>query len=78
MAWSVAEVYVLSMVAKAALSPARAKGKKYAGELEEKFNGLVESINEKIETVKDEASRIAKMAKLKAEQIDDEVTSFTK
>ena len=54
------------------------KGKEYAGEMEGKFNGLIDSINEKIETVKDEASRISKMGKLKAEQLDAEVTSFTK
>ena len=54
------------------------KSKKYAGEMEGKFNGLIDSINEKIETVKDEASRISKMGKLKAEQIDAEVTAFTK
>lgn len=52
------------------------KGKEYAGEMEVKLNGLVDSINEKIETVKDEASRIGKMGKHKAEQLDVEVTSF--
>jgi gas vesicle protein len=52
------------------------KGKEYAGEMEVKLNGLVDSINEKIETVKDEATRIAKMGKLKAEQIEAEVTAF--
>jgi len=54
------------------------KGKKYAGKLEDKFNDLIDSINEKIETVKDEATRIAKMGKLKADQLDAEVKSFTK
>jgi gas vesicle protein len=54
------------------------KGKKYAGKFEDKFNDLIDSINEKIETVKDEATRITKMGKLKAEQIDAEVKSFTK
>ena len=53
------------------------KGKEYAGEMEEKFSGLVDSINEKIESVKDEATRITKMGKLKAEQLDADVKSFT-
>lgn len=53
------------------------KGKEYAGEMEEKFSGLVDSINEKIETVKDEATRITKMGKLKAEKLDADVKSFT-
>lgn len=52
------------------------KGKKYAGELENKFNGLIDSINEKIETVKDEASRITRIGKVKAEQFGAEVASL--
>jgi gas vesicle protein len=53
------------------------KSKKYAGEMEGKFNGLIDSINEKIETVKDEATRITKIAKQKADKMDAEVSSFT-
>ena len=54
------------------------KGNKYAGELEEKFNGFIDSINEKIESVKDDAAHITKIGKHKAQQLDADVAAFTK
>jgi gas vesicle protein len=46
------------------------KGKEYAGELEEKFSGLIESVNEKIESVKEETARLVKSGKIKAEEVE--------
>ena len=46
------------------------KGKEYAGELEGKFNKLIDSINEKIESLKEEATRVTKLGKVKAAEAE--------
>ena len=50
------------------------KSKKLSGGVEEKLNDLISGIKTKIE---DEAARLSKKGKKKAEQIDDELKSFT-
>jgi len=46
------------------------KGKEYAGDLEEKFNGFIDSVNEKIDAVKEETARLVKSGKVKAEEVE--------
>ncbi|HEY6503716.1 MAG TPA: YtxH domain-containing protein [Chitinophagaceae bacterium] len=51
------------------------KSKGYAGDLEDKFNELIDSITKKFETVKDETIAIVENGKAKAEK---EVTAAVK
>jgi gas vesicle protein len=54
------------------------KGKKYTDELEEKFNGVFDSIAEKLDNMKEEAIRIAKKQKIKPEEAEMDVTTTRK
>jgi gas vesicle protein len=44
------------------------KSKKYVGNLEEKFNGLIDTLNEKIESVKEQAADFVNSDKNNVEQ----------
>jgi gas vesicle protein len=46
------------------------KGNEHTEKLEEKFNGLIDNINEEIESLKEEVTRLTKLGKDKAEQDD--------
>jgi gas vesicle protein len=46
------------------------KGNGYTKKLEGKFNGLIENINEEIESVKEDVTRLTKLGKDKAEEED--------
>jgi gas vesicle protein len=49
------------------------RGKDYAGELEDKFNDLIDSISKKFETIKEETISIVENGKAKAKDAEREV-----
>ena len=51
------------------------KKDEYVDDLEEKFNDFVGSVNDKFETVKNDATRMAKNGKNKIEEVKAEVIS---